>query len=61
MVPASDGIEIAAGSTTKLEPGGRHLMLFGLSPPLAPAERYEIVLDFERSGEIRAEVEVRRP
>jgi len=61
MAPASDGVEVAARSTTEFEPGGHHLMLFELSPPLAPEERYEIVLEFEVSGEIRAEVEVRRP
>jgi len=61
MAPANDGVEVAARSTTKLEPGGHHLMLFELSPPLAPADRYGIVLDFEKSGEVPVEVEVRRP
>ena len=46
-----DAIDVPAGATVKLAPGGLHMMLEGLSAPLKPGEHVRLVLRFERAGE----------
>ena len=60
MVPVEHGLELEPGATVALEPGGYHLMLFGLNEPLQVGTRFSLTLQFEQSGEIPVEVEVRR-
>lgn len=59
MVPV-EALEIAAGATATLAPGGRHLMIMGLDAPLAEGERFPVVLEFEAAGEIAADLTVSR-
>ena len=40
-------IDIPAGSATKLEPGGLHVMLIGLVQDLKPGDEVSITLTFE--------------
>jgi len=47
-----DAITVPAGGTVRLEPGGYHLMLYGLSEPLEPGEELSLVLEFERQGSV---------
>ena len=47
-----DGLDIPAGSTVTLAPGGTHLMLMGLARPLREGESLSILLEFD-SGETR--------
>jgi len=54
-------IPVAANSELIFEPGGRHVMLMGLTEALTEGETYEIVLELERAGEIPVTVEVRAP
>lgn len=54
-----DGIDVPAGETVRLEPGGLHLMLIGLTRDLAAGDHLTITLQFERAGEIEVDVEVR--
>lgn len=49
-------IEIAAGASVVLEPGGLHLMLTGLAAPLAEGETFALTLRFARAGEVEVEV-----
>jgi copper(I)-binding protein len=51
-------IEVPAGQTVTLRPGGLHLMLIGLSGPLREGEAVPVVLRFERAGEVRVELSV---
>lgn len=44
-------IEIPAGETVILEPGGLHLMLINLIEPLEAGASYPLTLKFERAGE----------
>ena len=60
MVPVVDGVVVEPGSTVALEPGGYHVMLLGLDEPLRAGASFQITLDFERSGSIPVEVEIRR-
>jgi copper(I)-binding protein len=59
MRPLPKGLEIPAGASIKLEPGGYHLMLLKLKKPLVQGQRYKATLLFERAGSIEVEFEVR--
>jgi periplasmic copper chaperone A len=54
-----DRVEIPAGQTVKLEPGGFHIMLNGLAAELKAGEAIELTLTFEKAGEIKVTAEVR--
>jgi copper(I)-binding protein len=57
MHEVQGGLAIPAGSSLVLEPGGRHLMLEGVS--LAPdAREATLTLRFERAGELRTRLSV---
>ncbi|GAB4445547.1 MAG: hypothetical protein Kow0031_28110 [Anaerolineae bacterium] len=51
MRPIS-GLDIAAGDTVRLEPGGYHIMLIDLTRELAAGDTIDLTLSFENSGEI---------
>jgi len=53
-------IEISPGESVRLEPGGLHVMLMGVSSPLGAGERITVTLVFERAGEVALSVPVRR-
>lgn len=50
-----DGIEIPAGDTVVLEPGGMHVMLMGLTAPLTEGAHIPATLVFERAGRVEVE------
>lgn len=52
-------LEISPGATVRLEPGGTHLMLGGLSKGLAPGDSVPLRLRFARSGERTVSAQVR--
>ena len=52
-------LEIPPGEAVRLEPGGLHVMLMGVSPRLEPGERIPVTLVFEPAGEIEVSVPVR--
>ena len=54
-----DKIEVPAGGEVKLQPGGFHLMLMGLTKPLAVGDKLEIDLVFEHAGRVVVQAEVR--
>ncbi|MBX9700841.1 MAG: copper chaperone PCu(A)C [Acetobacteraceae bacterium] len=45
-------IDIPAGGTVELRPGGLHLMFVGLTQPLRQGETVPVTLRFERAGEV---------
>ena len=55
-----DAVEIPPGESARLEPGGLHAMLMGVSPLLETGESISITLVFERAGERVLSVPVRR-
>jgi protein SCO1/2 len=57
MVPL-DGLEIPAGDTVRLEPGGRHGMLEELARPLIVGSRLQVELDFARGGTVTVPAKV---
>jgi periplasmic copper chaperone A len=58
MVEVKDGFAVAPGETHVLRRGGDHVMLMGLTRPLADGDRFELRLVFEREGEVVLEVPV---
>lgn len=53
-----DAIDIGAGKTVQLQPGGYHLMLMGLKEPLKAGEHFPLTLRFEKAGEVTVDVKV---
>ena len=53
-----DAVEIPAGETVRLEPGGLHVMVFDVDEVSEGAE-VEVTLVFQRSGDVVVEIPVR--
>ena len=60
MRPAGP-IDVPAGETVTLQPGGLHVMLIDLRHDLVAGERLAVTLQFERAGELTVEAEIRAP
>lgn len=58
MKKLDNGIELPAGKTTELKPGGLHIMFIGLKAPLKQGEKFPLKLKFEKAGEVSVEVAV---
>ncbi len=56
-----DSIEIPAGDTVLLEPGGLHVMLMGLKGTLTEGDMVKATLIFEHAGRIEVEFMVDPP
>jgi hypothetical protein len=52
-------LEIPAGTTLELRPGGYHIMLLGLRHDLHPGGTLPVTLGFERAGSVTIEATVR--
>lgn len=52
-------IEVPAGATLELAPGGYHIMLIGLREPLREGMRFPVRLKFEVAGSVELEAEVK--
>jgi hypothetical protein len=52
-------LEVAAGATVKLEPGGYHLMLMGLGDAVKVGDTIELDLVFEHAGTVAVQAQVR--
>lgn len=61
MQMLADGLEIPPQSTVRLEPGGYHVMLIGMKQNLEPGDRFNVELQFEKSGTVHVQAEVRQP
>ncbi|MCA0432901.1 MAG: copper chaperone PCu(A)C [Proteobacteria bacterium] len=53
-------LDIEPNQTVKLAPGGNHIMLEGLKAPLKNGSTISLLLTFEKAGEIRLDVPVRK-
>jgi copper(I)-binding protein len=56
QIPA---IEIPAGQTVELKPGGLHVMFIGLTQTLDNGASFPLTLRFEKAGEVTVDVKVR--
>lgn len=53
-----NSVEIPAGGSFELKPGGAHLMLVDLKRPLKKGERIPLTLKLEKAGEMKVELSV---
>jgi len=58
MREVEKGLEIPAGGTVTLAPGGYHLMMMGLKGPLKQGTNVPVTLVFEKAGKIEIELSV---
>lgn len=56
-----NAVDIPAGATVAFEPGGLHLMLFGVTAAASGAGPVPVTLRFETAGEITVPFAVRQP
>ncbi|OEO31887.1 hypothetical protein VW23_014095 [Devosia insulae DS-56] len=56
-----DGVEIPAGATVTLAPGGLHIMFMQLTQPLVEGTRIPLTLTFEKAGSVEVELSVESP
>jgi len=52
------GLEIPAGATVMLKPGGYHIMFMELKAPLAKDAKVPVTLVFEKAGSIDVDLKV---
>lgn len=52
------GVEIPAGQTVSLAPGGLHIMFMGLKAPFVEGETVPVTLTFEKAGPVEIELVV---
>ena len=52
-------LDLPAGQTVSLEPGGYHVMLIDLAEPLVEGESFEVTLDFAEAEDLTVAVVVR--
>ena len=58
MREVEKGLEIPAGGSVTLAPGGYHLMMMGLKGPLKQGAKVPVKLVFEKAGPIEIELSV---
>lgn len=58
MRALAGGLEIPAGGSVELSPGGAHLMITGLKRQLVEGEMIKATLMFEKAGPLAVELEV---
>jgi len=52
MRPVEGGLDISAGATVELKPGGLHLMFLNVSEPFQNGGAVPLTLDFEKAGKV---------
>jgi len=61
MQRVDGGVAVPAGGRVAFEPGGRHLMVIGITVDLAEGDALPLVLEFERAGRVEVQARVERP
>lgn len=59
MLPALAGFSLPARKLVIFAPGGRHVMLTGLTRALQARQTFPVIFNFEKAGAVRVMVEVR--
>lgn len=53
-----DSVEVPAGETVAMAPGGYHIMMMGLAKPLVEGESFPLTLTFEHAGTVETTVTI---
>ena len=56
-----DGLEVPAGGSVSLEPGGAHLMIFGINQAIRPGDRLGVTLELESGETLPVTIAVESP
>ena len=59
MFHVEEGYVIPAGGSVELKPGGKHVMFIGLHDKLEVGQMVTVELEFEKSGKMTVEAEIR--
>lgn len=59
MRPVQGGLTLPRGGEVALKPGGRHVMLLGLTRELKVGDRFPLELRFEKAGTVSVDVAVK--
>lgn len=59
MRPVEGGLELPAGETVELKPGGYHVMFIGVSEPFTEGKNVPVTLEFENAGMVELSLPVR--
>ncbi len=60
MQEVQGGLDIPAGSTVTLKPGGYHIMLMGLHQDLSVGQSFSLTLTFQSGKQITVDVPVKQ-
>ncbi len=55
MRQLKDGLEVPAGGTAELAPGGTHLMFIGITQPLKQGDMVPVTLEFAKAGKVEVQ------
>lgn len=55
-----DGLDVPAGGTATLQPGGNHLMIFDVTGALEPGDTLPVTLIFEKAGSIDVDLNIEK-
>jgi copper(I)-binding protein len=58
MRPVEGGLEIPAGATVELKPGGTHLMFMMVTEPFKEGGEVPVTLEFEKAGKVELKLPV---
>lgn len=61
MMTSLKSVPVAANGSVSFAPGGKHLMLFGLDPKVAPGGTMAIDLNFAKAGKVSVTAPVKGP
>jgi copper(I)-binding protein len=56
-----DAIDVPAGKTVELKPGGQHIMFVGLKSPLKAGDSFPLTLRFQNAGDVTVNMKVESP
>jgi periplasmic copper chaperone A len=59
MTPIDAGVDVKAGSTLRFESGGKHVMLFDVSPKVTPGSKMPLTLTFASGATLETQAEVK--
>lgn len=51
-------VDVPAQGEVTFQPGGNHVMLFGLDKPLKAGDEFPLTLEFEKAGKVEVQVQV---
>ena len=60
MREMAEGIEVPAGGTLELKPGGYHMMFLELAGPFKEGESVPVTLTFEKAGAVEVSLKVEK-